>query len=158
MSVQTSYAQTPAIAFNGMLAEPFSLRQVDTGTVSSAAAISLGSPVVFDGDEYATAGTQEQVKGIAIFNNSDVEQLTDSTFEYAAETLLPVLKKGRFYGIADGAIAKGATVAWVVASGKWSTTIDANSTYGACVVVEASAADGDLILLEFDALSTAAAS
>ena len=50
MSGQTTYEDTPAIGFSGLLAEPFSLSQIDSGLVGDVGGIALGVAVRGDGD------------------------------------------------------------------------------------------------------------
>ncbi len=148
MSGQTTYDDTPAIGFQGMLGEPFSLSQVDSGIVETAAmplgiAVKPGSATGL----FVACVATDAVYGVSVFAHSPQENQTGD-FAYDVESQFPVLSKGRYWAIADGAIAIGADVAQVIASEKVSTTVGASSTLAFAKAVSASAADGDLIMVE----------
>lgn len=156
MSAQTTYNETPSAAFEGMIAQSFSLSQIDSGLVSGSS-ILLGQPVSSAGSEdtYYTTSTEEQVHGIAVYKPDGIEKQPDGSFEYSVNQQFPVMKKGRFWGKVAGNYSMGTEVAWVEGTSKWSTTIDAASTYRAARVVSGATADGALALLEFDFMTAA---
>lgn len=152
MSVQTTYSDTPAIAFAGMLAEQFSLRQIDSGIAEGA--LALGQAVK-DGSsdaQYVPAAADDAVTGIAVFS-SDIEQDDAGAVTYADKAQVPVLKLGRYYATANGALAKGASVAYDPNDGKVGAVVGATTTLAFGKAVTASAADGDLIIVELNLLA-----
>lgn len=147
MSVQTTYAQTPAIAFNGMIAQQFSLRQIDSGLVETAAiglgvAMKLGTGL----DQYVAAAADDAVTGASVFATQDVESQT--SFEYAVEASFPLMVKGRYWATANAALSKNAVVAYDPATGKVGAVSGGVTTLAFAKVITAAAADGDLVLVE----------
>ena len=70
MSVQTTYGDTPVIGFNGMLAQEFSLRQVDSGLAESAIVIGAAVKAGTSDGQYVPAAATDTVLGIAIYNTA----------------------------------------------------------------------------------------
>ena len=151
MSGQTTYTDTPAIGFSGLLAEPFSLNQIDSGLVEEAAGIVLGSCVKpgTDKDQYVPVVADDAVYGMAVFAHTPQENQS-GTFTYEDKTQFPVLSKGRAWATANGVLAKSAVVAYDPADGKVGAVVGATTTLAFGVAFTASAADGDLIIVEVD--------
>ena len=150
MVAQLTYDETPVIGYNGMLAQQFSLRQVDSGLVETAA-IGLGVAVVpgtADG-QYVAAAADEAVSGIAIYEGAS-ETAKDGTFEYDVKDSFPVLSKGRYYATANGALAIDAAIAYDPATGKVGAVSGGTTTLAFGKAITSSAADGDLIIVEVD--------
>jgi hypothetical protein len=150
MSVQTTYSADMVKGFKGMLAEQFSMRQVDSGLVETAAvglgvALAAGSA---DG-QYVAAAADAAVLGISLYEPTR-ELASGGSYEYAVKEEMPVLKKGRIWMIANGALAVGAEVAYDPATGKVGAVSAGVTTLAMGVAVSSSSADGDLIVIEFD--------
>ena len=149
MSAQTTYNQTPAIGFQGMIAENFyGAKQIDSGLVETAA-LGLGVALGFGtaDNQYVAAAADEAVKGVSIYVSGS-EQAADGTVEFAVNSQLPVMKKGRFYAVANAAVAKGASVAFDPATKKWGAVVGGTTTLAGGVAQTSAAADGDLIVVE----------
>lgn len=148
MSVQTTYDQTPAIGFNGMLAEQFSQRQIDTGIVESGPfALGLAVKRGTTDQQYEACVADDDVEGIALFSHG-AEKQTDGTFEYEDEHSFPVLTEGRYYAIANAALAVGAAVAYDPATGKVGAVSGGVTTTAFGVAKTTAAADGDLLIIQ----------
>ena len=148
MTVQTTYDQTPDIGFNGMLAENFSLRQIDSGLVEGGD-IALGVAVKrgTNDNQYEACVADDAVEGIAVFSHHQ-ERVAGAAFVYEEEGQLPVLYKGRYYAIANAALAVGASVAYDPATGKVGAVVGATTTLAFGTAKTSSAADGDLLIIE----------
>lgn len=151
MSGQLTYSDTPVIGFRGQLAEPFSNRQIDSGLVETAA-LGFGIAVVNGtaSEQYVAAAVTEAPVGMTVLSNA-VEQDANGVAQYAVEDTFPILRSGRLFMEAGVAIAKGDLVFQIVATGKLTDTYNA----GTCTLVvgkalTASAADGDVIIVEFN--------
>lgn len=114
MSAQSSYSDTPAIALEGMIAEQFSLRQVDSGlaegAIAMAACVKFGT---LDG-QYVPCVADDAVDGVAILQGASL----GVDVGYADKEAFPVLSVGRYYAVADGALSVGDEVAQIIATGK----------------------------------------
>lgn len=149
MSAQTTYNQSPAIGFQGMIAENFtSPKQIDSGLVETAA-IGLGHAVSKGtaDNQYVKAVANGVVAGVAIYVSGS-EQAADGSITFAVKSQLPVMKKGRFMAIANDAIAKGTAVAFDPATNKWGAVVTDTTTLAGGKAVTSSGADGDLITVE----------
>jgi hypothetical protein len=146
MSVQTAYPDTPAIGFEGMLAEQFALRLVQSGLVETAA-VPLGKAVTNVGTssdaQYVAAVNTGAVVGVAIFEGS---KEFSPTAEYAVGEAFPVLSKGRYYAVAGEAIAVGDQVAQTTADLKMSNTEEATTTLFFGKAITSAALDGLFIV------------
>jgi hypothetical protein len=147
MTVQTTYDQTPAIGFNGMLAEQFSLRQVDSGLAEGGA---LGLAVAVKrgttDNQYVAAAADEAVEGVVIYSHH--EENPGGDFEYPEKSAVPVLSKGRYYGVANAAIAVGAALAYDPATGKVGAVVGTTTTLAFATAKTSAGADGDLLIVE----------
>lgn len=145
MSVQTSYPDTPVIGFQGMLAEQFSLRQVDSG-LAAGSVIPLGRCVTNVGTssdaQYVVAINTGAVTGVAIYQGSS----EFASLEYALGESFPVLSKGRYYAVAGEAIAIGDSVAQTTADLKMSNTEEATTTLFFGKAITSAALDGIFIV------------
>ena len=149
MSVQTTYSADMVKGFKGMLAEPFSMRQVDSGLVETAA-VGLGVALTTgtaDG-QYVAAAADDAVLGISLYEPTR-ELASGGTYEYAVKEQMPVLKKGRVWMTAGAALAVGAEVAYNPATGKVQAVAGGTTTLAMGLAVTSSSADGDLIVIEF---------
>lgn len=151
MSAQTTYDQTPAVGFVGMLAEQFSARQVDSGLAFNGI-VKPGYPVKpgFDGEpgKFERVDAGDAPYGIAIFSHHK-EKEADGTFVYQEKEQFPILRKGRVYLEASKAIPIGADVNWVISSEKVTDAAPGGtSTLNFGKAITAAAADGDLIIVE----------
>jgi len=146
MSVQTTYADTPAVGFNGMLAEQFSLRQIDSGIAEGELGLGVAVVAGTSGEQVVAAAADAAVMGIVIYGTTEENQSGD--FTYPDKSQLPVLSKGRYWAIANGALAIGAEAAYDPATGKVGAVSGGVTTLAFGVAKSASAADGDLIIVE----------
>jgi hypothetical protein len=147
MSVQTAYPDTPVVGFNGMLAQQFSLRQVDSGLVETGPTV-LGqavSPGTLDG-QYINAVADGVVSGVAIYQGAS----EFPTAQYLDKEAFPVLSKGRYWATANGALAVGAVIAYDPATFKVGAVVGATTTLAFGKAITSSAADTDLIIVEVD--------
>ena len=149
MSAQTSYSETPAHGFVGMIAEPYGLKQVDSGLVETAAGIGLGKALKAGtaAGQFDLCAADDAVLGLSVFDGSK-ETPADGTFLYAQKDQLPVLTKGRCWATANAAVAIDAAVAFDPATGKVGAVSGGVTTLAFGKAVTASAADGDLIVVE----------
>lgn len=150
MSVQTTYSGDMVKGFKGMLAEQFSMRQVDSGLVETAAlglgvALKEGSA---DG-QYVAAAADDAVLGISLYEPTR-ELASGGSYEYAVKEQMPVLKKGRVWMVAGAALAVGRAVGFNPSTGKVQAVSGGTTTLAMGVAVTSSGADGDLIVIEFD--------
>lgn len=148
MSAQLTYPQSPAIGFQGMIAQNFAVKQIDSGLVETAA-LGLGYAVVNGtaDNQYVKAAADEAVAGVVV-HVSGREQAADGSVTFAVGEAVPVMKKGRFFGVANGAIAKGTTVAFDPATNKFGPVVGTTTTLAVGGAHTSSAADGDLIVIE----------
>jgi len=119
-------------------------------TTASKASLVLGAPVLngTTDNQYKGAVIDTDPVGVAVYVSGS-EQAADGTIQYSDLGSFPVMKKGRFYGVAAAAIAKGASLSYHVANAKYSA--DGSGTTNAFVyAVTAAAADGDIIMLSID--------
>lgn len=117
-------------------------------TTVATASLVLGAPVINGtGDEqYKVAAIDSDPVGVAVYVSGS-EQAADGTVKFSDLGTFPVMKKGRFYGVAGSALLKGASVSYHVANGKF--VADGSGTTNAFVTTKTSAAaDGDIIMLE----------
>jgi hypothetical protein len=151
MSGQTTYEDTPAIGFPGLLAEPFSLNQVDSGLVEAPAGIVAGTAVAPGTAEgqYIPAVADGAVYGVTAFAHTPQEN-QDGNFTYEDKTQFPVLSKGRIWMTANAAIAKGTVLGYDPATGKVGPVVGTVTTLAFATAQTAAAADGDLIMIEVD--------
>ena len=148
MSAQISYGQTPVVAFQGMIAQEFSLRQIDSGLVETAA-LGLGiavKPGTADG-QYVAAAADDAVIGVSVYALQDVESQSDP-FEYAVNVQFPFMNKGRYWATANAALAREAAVAFDPATGKVGAVSGGVTTLVFGIAKTIAAADGDLVLVE----------
>lgn len=148
MSGQTTYEDTPAIGFKGMLAEPFSLRQIDSGLNATGDNLGLGrcmKPGASDG-LYILCVPDDAVTGVVVFNSARENQSGD--FVYLDEGQFPLLVKGRYWAVANGVLAVGAEIAFDPTTDKVGAVVGATTTLAFGKAISSSAADGDLIIVE----------
>lgn len=148
---QLDYSAAPAIAQSGMLAEQFSLRQVDSFLAEGV--VSFGFPVV-----YGTAETQckhalattDVFLGLALIEKN-IPQTLAGVAQYDDEDMVAVIRYGRVWAIAGEAVSAGEPVfAGLGANlGKFYND-SATNTRLECKgkFVTSAAADGDLVLIE----------
>lgn len=147
MVAQLTYEETPAIGFNGMLAQEFALRQVDSGLVENVT-ISLGAAVKYgtaDG-QYLGALVDEAVVGVVLFSGSSEKQ-ADGAFVYSQKDQFPVLSKGRYYAVALGTTVIGDELAYYPATKDVGPVSAGNSTLAFAKAMSSGSA-GDIILVE----------
>lgn len=117
-------------------------------TVPASTSLALGAPVIngTEDNQYKTAYVDTDPVGVAIYVSGS-EQASDGTVQYDNFKQFPIMKKGRFFGVAGSAISKGASLSYHVANGKY--VADGAGTTNAFVTAVTSAdADGDIITLE----------
>lgn len=151
MSAQTTYNQSPAIGFQGMMSEGFyGVKQIDSGLVE-AAAIGLGVALINGtaDNQYKEAVADAAAVGVSIYVSGS-EQAADGTIEYGVKEQLPVMRKGRFYAVANAAIAKGADVAFDPATKKWGAVVGGTTTLAVGKAIKTAGADGDIFAVEID--------
>jgi hypothetical protein len=149
MSGQTSYADTPDIGFMGMIAEHFSNRQIDSGL--AALPILAGAPVkdvAGSDDQYVTGTTTAAVTGVAVYEPNQEHESGD--YSYPVNGQFPVMREGRLYVVAGGAILKGADVGYNPTTKKYSSTIGASTTLKVGKAHTKAAADGDVFIMAID--------
>jgi len=119
-------------------------------TIPASTSLVLGAPVVNGtlDNQYQNAIVNSDPIGVAIYV-SGTEQAADGSVQYDNLGQFPVMKKGRFYGVAVAAIAKGASLSYHVANGKYSAD-GAGTTNTFVTAVTSADADGDIIVLEID--------
>jgi len=148
MSGQTTYEAAPPKGFVGLLAEPFSLNQVDSGLVAGGGDLGLGravKPGTNDG-EYIICAADDAVAGVSIFAHHNENQSGDMV--YKDKQAFPVLSKGRYWATANAAIAIGTEMGWDPATTKVGAVVGTTTTLAFGVAKTSSAADGDLIIVE----------
>jgi hypothetical protein len=152
MVAQTTYNDTPAVGFNGMLAEQFSLRQVDSGLADSV--VALGSPVIASvaGTKvtYGPAEADDDPVAVAIY--ASAKETIDSTFQYEEKEMMPLLRLGRYYAVANAALALGSEVGYDPATGKVGAVSAGVTTTALGKTTTVAAADGDLVIIQIDLL------
>jgi hypothetical protein len=123
---------------------------IQANTVVSTVSLVPGAPVVFGTTDaqYKVAAIDSAPKGVAV-HVSGKEQAADGSVKFTDLGAFPIMKKGRFYGVAGSALSKGASVSYHVANGKY--VADGTGTTDAFVTTVTSAeADGDIIILSID--------
>ena len=149
MVAQTTYEDTPVIGFNGMLAEQFSLRQVDSGLAQGALLLGVAvKPGTADG-QYIPCIADDGVTGVVLYEGGTVENQSGD-FTYADKAPFPVLSKGRYYAVANAAVAVGAVIAYDPATRKVGAVVGATTTLAFGKAITSAAADADLIIVEVD--------
>ena len=147
MVAQTTYEDTPEIGFAGMLAQEFSLRQVDSGLAEGnldlARAVKPGST---DG-QYVAAAADDAVTGVVIYSGSSENQ--SGSFQYLDKDQFPLLAKGRFYAIAAGLTVVGDVLAQVVADRRMGPEAGGLTTLAFAKAITSGSA-GELIVVECD--------
>jgi hypothetical protein len=154
MSTQTTYPDTPAVAYAGLIAEAFSEKQIDTFfAVSPVADLVAGQAT----ERGAVDGQIKQLAslvnwdGVAVASYADQEVPTGGSITYAAKSAVPVMYRGRIWVLASAAVSYGAEVIPGVAadSGKFAAGAGTGNTKA--YARSAAAADGDLLLIELTA-------
>jgi len=148
MTAQLTYAQSPAIGFQGMIAENFVVKQIDSGLVETAA-LGLGW-ALSDGtadNQFVKAAADAAPVGVSV-HVSGMEQAADGSVTFAVKEALPVMKKGRILVVANAAVAKGADLAFDPATNKWGAVVGGTTTLALGVAHTSAAADGDVIVME----------
>lgn len=109
----------------------------------------LGAPLVngTEDAQYKVAADDTDPVGVAIYVSGSEQAYSTGVINYADKVSFPIMKKGRFYGVAGSALAKGASVSYHVANGKY-VADGAGTTNAFVTTVTSSAADGDIIVLE----------
>lgn len=109
MTVQTTYSATPAVAFSGMLAEDFALRQVDSylceADIIAGYAVKAGTAA---GQANNISAYDDTVIGISLAS-THIENAS-GLITYDDESALPVISKGRVYVTAGETVAAGESV------------------------------------------------
>jgi len=148
---QLTYDKAPAVAQAGMLAEQFSLRQVDSFLAEGD--ILFGQPVVYGTSEEQckpAALVTDKFLGLALLEKN-VEQDAAGVAKYADEDMASVMRYGRVWAIAGEAVAAGEPVFAGLGGdlGKFYND-SATNTRLECKgkFVTSAAADGDLVLIE----------
>jgi len=150
MSVQLTYGITPAVAIPGMLAEPFSQRQVDSfiaeDTILAGQAVERGTDPASQVLQLTAAVA---VYGVAISALQDNEVPEGGSITYAAKDSTPIITRGRIWVLSGGAVTVGAEVTpGVVAnSGKWTAGANLLSPVRAFARSAAGGVD-ELLLIE----------
>jgi len=138
MAVQTTYATTMAVAFNGMIAntEPNVLisREVETAAVGFGLVVKQGTA---DKQVEAATGAADVVRGITVRDQSAISD----TFAVGDSAL--VMTKGVVWVTALDGVVAGAPVYMVVAggSGKFTDTSTSNLAVPGAIFETSGAAD-----------------
>ena len=150
MTAQTTYDQTPAVGFSGMLSEQFSQRQVDSylavpGPIASGDAVEYVAST--ENVRHATVlGTAANIIGVALFSLH--QENPEGTFMYKDKSEFPVIARGRVYAVAGGAVAVGDELTPSTGTGtKWTSGANAGATTKAYART-AAGADGDIFIIE----------
>ena len=85
------------------------------------------APGTTDG-QYLGAAADAAVYGIAVFAHTPQECPPSGDFVYVQDTQFPVLSKGRYWAIANAALAKSAVVAYDPATKKVGAVVGATTT------------------------------
>lgn len=161
--VQSSYPQNPAVAYQGMIAESFFPRAVESKYTEGVAGIGMGVPVEAGStyDQAVVLATPANFYGVSVKAEDMVPDSSGDVF-YAEGEMLPVMQSGRIWVVAGGAI----TVAEVLAGsevipqadGKFDVGANAGAKIRAYVVKSSSpsedVADGDLIMVQLSGPQT----
>ena len=118
-------------------------------TTTAIDALVLGAPLVNGtGDnQYKVAAIDTDPVGVAVYVSGSEQAYRTGVINYPTKHAFPIMKKGRFHGVAGSALAKGASVSYHVANGKY--VADGTGTTNAfATVVTSAAADGDIIVLD----------
>ena len=113
MVVQTSYPETPAKAFNGMLAEQFSMRQLDSYFVEGSSGLMAGQAVERGSDpekQVVQLATLANFIGVTVQALQDLETVGTDKPLYSEKEIAPVMDDGRIWVYAGEAVAVGAEV------------------------------------------------
>jgi hypothetical protein len=150
MTVQLTYTDKAAVAYPGMLSQPFSNPlQIDSRFVETAAVVA---------GQAAEAGSDaaKQIVGLAslanwsgvVFASQTVESQADGSLSYAPLGAASLVTKGKIFVVASEAVAVGDQV--VPGTGAGSVKFGGGTSLGQChaVALSASAADGDLLEIE----------
>ena len=151
MSAQTTYDQTPAVGFSGMLAEQFSQRQVDSyiaeGVVHFGDAVERGTNQT-ENMQSATILTDISLFiGVALYSIHQERVTGNSGIPYKDESEIPVMARGRIYATAGAAVVVGAEVVPSLGAATKFITGAGTSTTKAYART-AAGADGDVFIIE----------
>ena len=147
--MQLTYSETPEIGFPGLVAQPFSLRQIDSALAEGAIGLGTGVSVGTADGQYIPSVADGTVAGIAVYDGAK-ENIADAAFVYADKEQFPLLNKGRYYATANAALAIGAVLGYDPATGKVGAVVGATTTLAFGKAVTSAAADGDLLVVELD--------
>ena len=161
--VQSSYDQNPAVAYQGMIAESFFPRAIESKYTEGVAGIEMGVPVEAGSsyDQAVVLATPANFIGVSVKAEDMVQDSNGDVF-YREGEMLPVMQSGRIWVKAGGAI----TVAEVLAGsevapqadGMFDLGVNAGAKIRAYVVKSASpledVAEGDLIMVQLSGPQT----
>lgn len=154
MAVQLDYGMRPAVAVPGMIAEMFSLRQIDSYLVGGVDIIPFGYPVVFDPiTETVLIGDSpnSHFVGITVFTQHFNGCAAGGEGGYMPKDQVPVMKRGRIWVRAGGPIAYGSAVyGSILGDGYYyeDSALDTRINVGGVFMTSADAID-DLVMIEF---------
>lgn len=155
MSAQTTYNAAPAVALPGMIAEHFSLRQIDSYLVGGTVAIPFGYPCVqdpVDGTAHIGDSPNSTFIGISVFAQQlNVQDIATGVVSYKPKDQIPVMKRGRIWVKAGGPIAMGGAVyGSIIGDGLYYDDSAGDTLINVGGVFRTSAAAlNDLVLIEF---------
>ena len=120
-------------------------------TTTAIDALVLGSALVNGSSDaqYKVAAIDTDPTGVVIYVSGSEQAYSTGVVDYASKKAFPIMKKGRFYGVAGSAVSKGASLSYHVANGKY-VADGAGTTNAFVTAVTSATADGDIIVLDID--------
>lgn len=150
MVVQTSYPETPAKAFVGMLAEQFSMRQLDSYFAEGSSGLMAGQAVERGTDpekQVIQLATAANFMGVTVQATQDLETVGEDKPLYSEKEILPVMDDGRIWVYSGAAVAVGdEVVPSTGANTKFSP--GAGTSNHKCYARSAASATDELLLIE----------
>ena len=141
MAYQTTYTQFQPAGYPGMSAD---MSEWDGSTKTATATIAFGAPVQRNGDNGCTPLTSGEFIGIA----KAMHLVTGNGDSYAQYDNVPVVDEGKWFGLADAAIAAGAALNWNSTTGRWTTAAVAGAIYAVPQAEAETAASGAGVLFK----------
>lgn len=149
MTVQTTYNSNTAIGIPGMIAEQFSQRQIDTSLAENTS-IGFGQAVE-PGTDPATQSirlaTLANFSGVVVEATATPKPFAGGDAVYAENRLMPVMRRGRIYVTAGGAVDVGDEVVPSLGNNT-KFTAGAGIALTKAYARTAAGADGDIFMIE----------
>jgi hypothetical protein len=113
MPVQTSYTMKPAVALAGLVSTAQDTI-IDSYTAEEALDFGVGVIVGATDAQVKETVSGGKLRGVTVFNHSGINESASSI---ATGDLVPVLRKGRIYGKANGAVTAEAPAYVIITVG-----------------------------------------